>query len=235
MSRLRWLWLTPVAFFVLRILGGQLVEGAVDPRDAPETFSSKLLAEAEAYSLGTYLTGLSTLAFLWFAWALRVRLRQEKDNGGLADAAAFGAALVWGSLTVAASVVAATAPVLADYFNDAEGARLVANLEFGAAPLALTLFGAFAAGNGVALRRASLVPAWLAWAGVIIGCLLIVTSALQPIAEPTASRSEEEVDNIVTFLTGFTSFALAPLWSIAVAIVLFRRDGGTPRDTDRPT
>lgn len=49
------------------------------------------------------------------------------------------------------------------------------------------------------------------------------------------SRSEEEVDNIVTFLTGFTSFALAPLWSIAVAIVLFRRDGGTPRDTDRPT
>lgn len=235
MNRLRWLWLTPVAFFVLRILGGQLVEGAVDQRDAPETFSSKLLADAEAYSLGTYLTGLSALAFLWFAWELRVRLRQEDDNGGLAEAAAFGGALVWGSLAVAASVLAATAPVLADYFNDPGGARLVANLEFGAAPLALTLFGAFAVGNGVALRRAALVPAWLAWAGVVIGCLLIVTSALQPIADPTASRSEEEVDNVVTIITGLTSFGLVPLWTIAVGMVLFRRDGGTPRDTDRPT
>lgn len=27
MNRLRWLWLTPVAFFVLRVLGGQLIEG----------------------------------------------------------------------------------------------------------------------------------------------------------------------------------------------------------------
>ncbi len=227
MIRLRWLWLTPVAFFVLRVLGGQLVEEAVDQRDAPETFASTLLANAEVFSVGMYLVGLSGLAFLWFAWALREKLRQE-DTAGLAGAVAFGSALVWGTLTVAAAMLAATAPVLADYFNDPEGARLVTNLEFAAAPLALTMFGAFAAGNGLALRRASLVPPWLAWTGAVLGCLLVVTAALQPIVEPTVSRSEEEVHNIVSFLTGFTSFALVPLWTIAVGVTLFRRDGRTP-------
>ena len=232
MNRLRWLWLTPVAFFVLRVLGGQLVEEAVDQRDAPETFASKLLANAEVFSVGMYLVGLSGLAFLWFAWALREKLRQE-DPASLAGAVAFGSALVWGTLTVAAAVLAATAPVLADFYNDPEGARLVTNLEFAAAPLALTMFGAFAVGNGLALRRASLVPPWLAWTGAVLGCLLIVTAALQPIVEPTVSRSEEEVHNIVSFLTGFVSLGLVPLWTIAVGVALFRRDGRTPGNADR--
>ena len=132
-----------------------------------------------------------------------------------------------------AAVLAASAPVLADYYNYREGARLVTNLEFAAAPLALTLFGAFAVGNGLALRRASLVPRWLAWTGAVLGCLLIVTATLQPIADPTVSRSEEGGHNIVSFLSGFTSFALVPLWTIAVGVALFRRDGRTPDDADR--
>lgn len=231
MNRLRWLWLTPVAFFVLRIFGNQLVESAVDQRDAPQTFASELLANAEAFSVGMYLTGLSGLAFLWFAWALWQRLRQQGSTGP-AEAVAFGSAVLWSTLFVAAAVLAATAPVLVDYYDDAEGARLVANLELAGAPLALTLFGAFALGNGLALRRASLVPPWLAWAGAALGGLLVVTAALQPIAEPTFSRSEEEVKSIVSFLTGLTSYGLVPLWTIAVGAVLFRRDGRTPGNAD---
>lgn len=232
MNRLRWLWLTPVAFFVLRVLGGQLVEEAVDQRDAPEAFASKLLDNAEVFSVGTYLAGLSGLAFLLFAWMLRERLRQQ-DTAGVAEAVAFGSALLWGTLTVAAAALAATAPVLADYFNDSEGARLMTNLDFATAPVALTLFGVFAIGNGLALRRTSLVPPWLSWAGVVLGCLLVVTAALQPIAEPTVSRSEEDVQNVVSFLTGFTSFALVPWWTIAVGVALFRRDGRILSDSDR--
>ena len=234
MNRLRWLWLTPFAFFVFRIVGGQLVEEAVDQRDAPQAFASTLLANAESFSVGTYLAGLSGVAFLCFAWALREKLRSE-DTAGVSEVVAFGSALVWGTFTVAAAVLAATAPVLADYYDDPEGARLVTNLEFATAPLALTLFGAFAVGNGLALRRDSLVPRWLAWTGTVLGCLLVVTAALQPIAEPSVSRSEEEVANIVSFLTGFTSFALVPLWTIAIGVALFRRDGRTPGDADRQT
>ena len=124
-----------------------------------------------------------------------------------------------------AALLGATAPVLADYFEDAEGARLVTNLELSTAPLALTLFGVFALGNGLALRRTAVIPRWLAWAGVLLGGLLVITAALQPVADPTVSRSEEEVHHVVTFITGFVFAGLIPLWTIATGVVLFRGEG----------
>ena len=166
---------------------------------------------------------------LAFAWALRQRFRTD-DRAGLAETVAFGCGLLWGTLSVAAAALAATAPALADFYQDPAGARLVMNIEIAASPVALTLFGAFALGNGLALRRASFVAPWLAWTGAVLGGILVVTAALQPIAEPTISRSEQEVSNIVSFLTGFTSFGLIPLWTIAVGVSLFRRDGRTAED-----
>ena len=189
MCQHRWVWFTPVAFAALRIIGNQFVEGAVDQRDAPQAFLASLLANAESFSIGMYLIGLSGLAFLLFAWALRDALRQAEASGW--GEAGFAGGVVWGAVHVVAALLAATAPVLADYFDDAEGARLVTNLELATAPLALTLFGVFALGNGLALRRTAVVRRWLAWAGVLLGGLLVVTAALQPIADPTASRSEE--------------------------------------------
>ena len=232
LTAVRWLWFAPVAFFVLRVLGNQFVEQAVDQRDPPRRFASTLLAEAELFSVGMYLSGLAALAFLWFAWSLRERLRNEGAIGP-AQALAFGGALLWGAMYVAAAALAASAPVLADYYDDPEGARLVTNLEFVSAPLALTLLGVFAFGNGLALLRASLVPRWLASAGAVLGAALILGAALQTIVEPTVSRSEEAVDNVVTFITGFALSGLIPLWAIAVGVALFRRDGAARGEMGR--
>lgn len=223
MRQLRWVWFTPVAFAALRIVGNQFVEGAVDQRDAPPVFVANLLADAEKFSIGIYLIGLSGLAFLVFAWALRKMLHQPGASGS-ADVG-FASGVAWGAVYVAGALLAATAPVLADYFDDAQGARLVTNLDLATAPLALTLFGVFALGNGLALRRTALMPRWLAWAGVLLGGLLVLTAALQPVAEPTVSRADEEVDNVVSFITGFAFAGLIPLWAIATGIVLFRREG----------
>ena len=99
---------------------------------------------------------------------------------------------------------------------------------------ALTLFGAFALGNGLALRRVTLIAPWLAWVGVVLGGLLIITAALQPLVEPTVSRSEEEVHNVVSFITGFASFGLIPLWTIVTGATLFRRDGRRRAAPDTP-
>lgn len=230
MHQHRWLWFTPVVAFVLRIVGGQLVEGAVDQADAPQVFATSLLANAETFSIGIYLVGLSGLAYLWFAWALWTRLQQAGASGSAKAALAGG--VMWGSLFVVAAVLAGTAPVLADYLQDPEGARLVVNLDLATAPLALTLLGVFALGNGLALRRTPLIPAWLAWAGVLLGGLLVLTAALQPIAEPTVSRSEEEVRNVVSFITGLTFAGLIPLWTIATGVALFRREGRTSKGAD---
>ena len=223
MRRLRWLWFLPVAFFVLRIVGGQLIEEAIDQRDAPQEFASSLLANAETFSIGIYLVGLSGLAFLWFAWALRKRLQQEGSHG--ATSVGFAGGLGWGAIYVAAAVLAATAPMLADFLQDPQSARLVVNLDISTSPLALTLLGVFALGNGLALRKTAIIAPWLAWAGVLLGVVLVAAAALQPIAEPTVSRSEEEVQNIVSFITGFSAMGLIPLWTIATGIALFRREG----------
>ena len=227
MRQHRWLWFTPVAAFVLRVIGGQLVEGAVDQADAPQVFATGLLTNAEAFSIGIYLVGLSGIAYLWFAWALWTRLRQSGAPGSAKVGLAGG--VMWGSVFVVAAMLAGTAPVLADYLNDPEGARLVVNLDIATTPVALTLLGAFALGNGLALRRTPLIPAWLSWAGILLGSLLVLTAALQPIAEPTVSRSEEEVRNVVSFITGLTFAGLIPLWTIATGVALFRRDGRTSK------
>lgn len=230
MHQRRWLWFTPVAFAVLRIVGGQFIEEAIDQRDAPQVFAASLLANAEIFSIGTYLVGLSGLAFLWFAWALRKRL-EEAGASGWADTG-FASGATWGILYLAGAVLAGTAPVLADYFHDPDGARLVTNLELATAPLALTLFGAFALGNGLALRRTAVIPPWLAWVGIFLGGLLVIAAALQPIAEPTVSRSEEDVDNVVSFITGFASAGLIPLWAIATGVAVFGPRGRRSRDAD---
>lgn len=56
--------------------------------------------------------------------------------------------------------------------------------------------GAFSLGNALALPGPPYYP-WLA-GGVLLSGALVVTAALQPPAEPTVSRSEEDLHNVVT-------------------------------------
>ena len=154
---------------------------------------------------------------------MREALRQGEASGW--GEAGFAGGVAWGAVQVVAALLGATAPVLADYLDDAEGARLLTNLELATTPVALTLFGVFALANGLALRRTTVIPRWLAWAGVLLGGVLFVTAALQPIADPTASRSEEEVHHVVTFITGIAFAGLIPFWTMATGIVLFRGEG----------
>ena len=138
----------PTAFLLLRIVGAQLEEQAVDRKEPPPDFAADLLARPELFSAGVYLTGLGGLALLWFVWQLRQRNREAQGNGGQAVEVAWAAGSLWALLVVLASLLGATAPVIAKHHQDAEGARLFATVEFPVAPLGLTLFGAFAVGNG---------------------------------------------------------------------------------------
>ncbi len=213
----------PAAFFLLRIVGGQLQEEAVDGQDPPREYAADLLDRPELFSAGVYLTGLGGVALLWFVWQLRQRNREAARNGGQAVDVAWAAGSLWALLVVLGSLLAATAPVVAKYYDDAEGARLLATLEIPVAPLGLTAFGTFALGNGLASLRTAALPRWLAWAGFSLGAVLIVFSALQPLAEPTVSRSEQDPDSAVSVVTGLLSYGLVPLWAIAAGIGLLRR------------
>ena len=112
---------------------------------------------------------------------------------------------------------------LAEHYQDAAGARLLGSLEFPVVPLGLTLLGAFALGNGLASLHTAVLPRWVAGAGLALGVLLVVSSAVQPLAEPTVSRSEEAPENVVSVVTGLLLFGLVPLWAVAAGVGLLRR------------
>jgi hypothetical protein len=220
----------PIAFFVLRILGNQLEEKAVDRQAPASQFAADVLDRAELFSVGAFLSGLAGLVLFWYMWVLRARMRVGEADTKRPAEIAWAAGAIWALLVVFASLLAATAPVLADFYRNAEGARLFATLEFPAAPLGLMLFGLFALGNGVAALRGRILPPWLAWIGIVVGLGLFILSLVQPFAEPTASRSDENPDSVVTVITGLLSFALVPLWLVATGIWLSVQGGGGDRN-----
>jgi hypothetical protein len=154
--------------------------------------------------IGTYLMVLAGLAFLWFVVWLSGRLRDAEGPSGFLTSVTFGAGLLFVAMvfasaiamgTVAAGVEFADAPV-----PDGEFARQFEGLGFGL----LLLGGGFAAGISVAAAslvglRTTILPRWLAIAGIVAGLLLVL------------------------FGVFFLPLALLVLWVIAVGVVLMRR------------
>ncbi|HSS08377.1 MAG TPA: hypothetical protein VLL25_00735 [Acidimicrobiales bacterium] len=151
--------------------------------------------------IGAYLIVLGVLAFVWFAWNLRLRLQDRdrlQDRSGLMftfGSLFAGIALV--SVMVRASIPGAkqfgSTPVPAG-----DLARQFDQIGFGL----LLVAGALCAGLFVALasflaRRTGTLPGWLTIAGYVIAVLQLAASFFFP-------------------------FVLFPLWVLVAAIVFLR-------------
>jgi hypothetical protein len=147
--------------------------------------------------VATYLAVLGLLAFLWFAWSLRERLRADGD----------GLMFTFGSVFVAVSLVAVLVQAAipgAKVFGDAPVptgafAQVLSNASNGI----LFVAGGLSAGAFIALasylaRRTGLLPGWLTIAGYVVAVLQLVAAFFVP-------------------------FLLFPLWVLVVSIVLLRR------------
>lgn len=155
--------------------------------------------------VATYLTVLGVLAFLWFAWSLRERLRADGD----------GLMFTFGSVFAAVSLVAALLQ-----------AAIPGGKVFGGTPVPTGAFaqvlssvsngilfvaGGLSAGVFIALasylaRRTGLLPGWLTIAGYVVAVLQLVAAFFIP-------------------------FLLFPLWVLIVAIVLLRHPAHTVAQT----
>jgi hypothetical protein len=167
--------------------------------------------------IGAYLMVLGVLAFVWFAWNLRLRLRDREglqDLGGLMFAfGALFAGIGFVAILVRAAVAGArqfgSTPVPAGDF-----ARQFDQLGFGL----LLLAGGLCAGAFVALasflsRRSGTLPGWLTIAGYVVAALQLVATLFFP-------------------------FVLFPLWVLVVSIVLLRahsaQDEAAPSTPGQP-
>jgi hypothetical protein len=153
--------------------------------------------------VGTYLMVLSGLAFFWFLAWLCGRLREAEGPSGFLSRAAFGAGLLFVAMVFASAVAMGTVAAGVEFGDtpvpDGEFARQFEGLGFGL----LLLGGGFAAGvcmvaASLVALRATLLPRWLAIAGIVAGLLVIPFSVI------------------------FIPMVLLLLWVIAVGIVLMR-------------
>jgi hypothetical protein len=202
----RWGAIAGIAFVVLYVVRFvwflDTPEGDAPVREWTEYFEDS--GHRTASILGGYTQLLAGLAFLYFLWALRNRLRRAEGSSEGLSTLAWGSGLVFvamvfasaaAMMTVAASVEFSDGPV-----PNGEFARQMENLGFGL----LLLFGLFSVGVCIAAasgsaRRTGALPRWLVITGFVVAVIVAVLGVI------------------------FIPQILLLLWVLAVSVVMLRR------------
>lgn len=198
-----------VAFVVLQIVGQYLIAGAShasEPAfDAPTadivTFFDA--QNAGVVKLGSYLTTLSVIPFLWFLGVLWSTLRRAEGDPPWLSVTAVGSGVIV-SMAIAFGGSWELAVHRRDY--DPETLRLLfdhANLAF-ANLWVMCASLALAASTLFVVRRA--LPRWLGWLGIVSAIGLLAARAVWSTSE-----------------LWFLPFALFYVWLVAVSLTLVRR------------
>ena len=198
-----------VAFVVLQIVGQYLIAGASDASepafDAPTadivTFFDA--QNAGVVKLGSYLTTLSVIPFLWFLGVLWSTLRRAEGDPPWLSVTAVGSGVIV-SMGIALGGSWELAVHRRDY--DPETLRLLfdhANLAF-ANLWVMCASLALAASTLFVVRRA--LPRWLGWLGIVSAIGLLAARAVWSTSE-----------------LWFLPFALFYVWLVAVSLTLVRR------------
>jgi hypothetical protein len=188
--------LTLIAFFAL---GGSTPEGDDSAQKVVSFYSDHESKEIFA----AVVLGLGGVALIFFAATLRQRLEAAVPDRGILPTVAFGAGLIAaGGFLTAATIHFA----LADYASDSDpsAAQAVNAIDSDVfLPFVAGLATLILATSLWLLGNRSLMPTWLAWAGIVIFIL-----SFTPL--------------------GFIGFALAGLWIIVASVMLYLREEDTP-------
>ena len=145
--------------------------------------SAKKLPQHQTALVAAFVTGILSMmaALAFFAWLrdlIRAAAPERTTLGRISLAAAAAmAALIPGSLSILAGAAQAgkdaeLTPALAAFANDAQFPFLAAGVMFGG----LASFCAM-----LALKGTGAVPAWLCWAGMVVGVVALAAIAFVPI------------------------------------------------------
>lgn len=192
-----------VVFFVLRFVAFlDTPDSDASVREWTEYFEDS--GNRTLSVLGGYAMLLAGLAFLYFLWALRGRLRGSEAGLNGLSVLAFGSGVVFVAMVFASGAAMGSVAAGVEFGDipvpDGEFARQLESLGFGL----LLLYGMFAAGvciaatSGSALRAGTL-PRWLAIAGFVVAAIVGVLGVL------------------------FIPMVLLVLWVLAVSIVMLQR------------
>jgi hypothetical protein len=161
--------------------------------------------------VAVYLPGFGVTSLLFFAGALRQRLRRDDDADALATVGLAGGVGLVVKLLIAAGALAVLA-----FRADTDPAVARALYDANALLVALAVFpaSAFVAASSVAALTSGVLPRWLTWSGLGLTVLQLLGAAAYQRSGPFMPQAD----------TGFLPAAMAAsmLWIAATSIALLR-------------
>jgi hypothetical protein len=152
--------------------------------------------------IGSFLVGLASVFFLFFAGSLRRLLREAEGPDGMLSAVSFAGATVF---VAGAAVVATINLALADLADDLDPVALQAingiTWDF-YIPFIVGMAPFFFASGLCAVRTAAL-PKWLGWVAIVLGVVIVTP-------------------------VGFFALLAGGVWILVVSILLTMRARGAP-------
>lgn len=204
-SRL-WQWLggMGIVFSILFLLANVLFGSTPSEKASPVKIVNYYSAHKTSVIAGVFAVAVAALAFSFFLSALRRALAANNtDSGYVSEATLIGGAIYLGGLLLM-DVLNVSLIDAAHHHHQAAAQTLnaLANDDWVPVVVGLSIVTLSA---GIAGLRGRTLPRWLGWASIVLG-ILAVSGPIGGIA-----------------------FLLAPVWTVAVAIVLIRQSGSQVR------
>jgi preprotein translocase subunit YajC len=198
--------------FVVLVVVGSLISGAPpSPDDSIREIAEYYDDHTGSIKAGAFLTGLATIAFLWFLGSLWSTLRRSEDTRRLATIATGGG--IVGLITAVTSIALNATVAIA---IGSTGATQSVNPKF-IYLLAGTVAGmgnfgiaVLVAATGVAALRTGVFPAPFGWASLLLAVGWVVGGFI------VAS------DAAAIFTIGFIVFLLWLIWVLVISFLMFR-------------
>lgn len=206
--------------FVLLLILSIAVNAAETPDadEAPAKFLEYVTEEKDNIELGTLVTGLAAIEWLWFVGVLTSALsRAERLARGFTRVA--WVTLAGGVLALAlvlVGVAAIAAGATAPSGTEPSVTRALVHLNYVSFSLASAGFAAMFASAGIVILRAGGLPRWLGWLGLALS--LFYTLTMFTVLEP-------EDNGGVFELFWPLSLLLFVIWVVGASVSLIRQVG----------
>ena len=193
-----WLGAMGIVFAILFVVANVLLGGTPGVKADPAKIVEYYNSHKATVMAGVFVVVFAALAFGFFLTALRRSLAGTKDESAhLFVATMVGGAIYLGGLLLMDAI---NVSLIDAAHNRQPGAALTLNFleNDGWVPVVVGL-SIVALSTGISALRGNALPRWLAWASVVLGVLAV--------AGPL----------------GGIAFLIAPIWTLAVGIVIIRR------------
>jgi hypothetical protein len=195
----------------LWVVGIFMLESSNPGSDAPAELLAWYRDDTGMILASGFIFMLGSLFFLVFVGALRARLVAAEGSGAFWTAIAFGSGLATAVLTMLIPAPNLSAAISESELTEeaALAVSLIDDAFFVAAELTAALM---VVATGLVILRYGALPRWLAWAGFVLALWLLIP----PI--------------------GWAGLIFGvPLWTIAVALLLWMRPAGEPSAAPPPS